>query len=133
MVSDHATYLGVFKRIKAGDEDLIKRPLGKRWKDYMDNVDPRLFTEFVEGLNGNQEVSFNKEIYIPIWKEITENVDRFNQPGVFTAFIGYEWTPAPTGDNLHRVVIFKDDAKKAQEIIPFSALDCLTFLVMRPL
>ena len=31
--------------------------------------------------------------------------------------------PAPTGDNLHRVVIFKDDAKKAQEIIPFSALD----------
>ena len=46
----------------------------------MDNDDPRLFTEFVEGLNGNQEVSFNKEIYIPIWKEITENVDRFNQP-----------------------------------------------------
>ncbi len=123
MVSDHATYLGVFKRIKAGDEDLIKRPLGKRWKDYMDNDDPRLFTEFVEGLNGNQEVSFNKEIYVPIWKEITENVDRFNQPGVFTAFIGYEWTPAPTGDNLHRVVIFKDDAKKAQKIIPFSALD----------
>ena len=50
MVSDHATYLGVFKRIQAGDEDLIKRPLGKRWRDYMDNDDPRLFTEFVEGL-----------------------------------------------------------------------------------
>ena len=30
MVSDHATYLGVFKRIKAGDPDLINRPLGKR-------------------------------------------------------------------------------------------------------
>ena len=101
MVSDHATYLGVFKRIKAGDKNLIEKPLGKRWKNYMDNDDPRLFTEFVEGLNGNQEVSFNKEIYVPIWKEITENVDRFNQPGVFTAFIGYEWTPAPTGDSLH--------------------------------
>ena len=123
MVSDHATYLGVFKRIKAGDPDLINRPLGKRWKEYMDNGDPRLFTEFVQGLNGNQEVSFNKEIYTPIWKEITENVDRFNQPGVFTAFIGYEWTPAPTGDNLHRVVVFKDDAETAQKIIPFSALD----------
>ena len=33
MVSDHATYLGVFKRIKAGDPDLINRPLGKRWKE----------------------------------------------------------------------------------------------------
>jgi hypothetical protein len=123
MVSDHATYLGVFKRIEEGNADLINRPLGKRWKAYMDNDDPRLFTEFVEGLNGNQEVSFNKEIYIPIWKEITENVDSFNQPGVFTAFIGYEWTPAPTGDNLHRVVVFKDDAETAQKIIPFSALD----------
>ena len=44
MVSDHATYLGVFKRIQAGDEDLIKRPLGKRWRDYMDNDDPRLLS-----------------------------------------------------------------------------------------
>ena len=38
----------VFQRIKASDEDLIKRPLGKRWKDYMDNDDPRLFTELLK-------------------------------------------------------------------------------------
>ena len=123
MVSDHATYLGIFKRIENSDPDVISTPLGKRWRGYMDDNDPRLFTEFVEGLNGNQEQTFEKEIYSPIWKEITDNVDSFNQPGIFTAFIGYEWTPAPTGDNLHRVVIFKDDAEKAQKIIPFSALD----------
>ena len=35
MVSDHATYLGVFKRIKGGDKNLIERPLGKRWKNYI--------------------------------------------------------------------------------------------------
>ncbi len=123
MVSDHATYLGIFKRIENSDPDIIKTPLGKRWRGYMDNNDPRLFTEFVEGLNGNQEQSFDKNVYVPIWKDITDNVDTFNQPGIFTAFIGYEWTPAPTGDNLHRVVIFKDDAETAQKIIPFSALD----------
>ncbi len=123
MVSDHATYLGVFKRIENSEPEILKTPLGKRWRHYMDTNDPRLFTEFVEGLNGNQEQSFEKETYTPIWKEITENVDRFNNPGVFTAFIGYEWTPAPTGDNLHRVVVFKDGSEKAQKIIPFSAID----------
>ena len=123
MVSDHATYLGIFKRIENRDPKILKTSLGKRWRKYMDNNDSRLFTEFVDGLNGNQEQSFEKSDYIPIWKDITENVDKFNEPGVFTALIGYEWTPAPTGDNLHRVVVFKGDAKTAQKIIPFSAID----------
>jgi hypothetical protein len=123
MVSDHATFLGMFKRIENRDPKILKTPLGKRWRKYMDEDDPTLFTEFVDGLDGRLDVTFSKEDYIPIWKEITENVDKFNQPGVFTALIGYEWTPAPTGDNLHRVVVFKDDAKLAQKIIPFSAID----------
>ena len=123
MVSDHATFLGMFKRIENRDPKILKTPLGKRWRKYMDEEDPNLFLEFVEGLDGRLDDTFSKQDYVPIWKEITENVDKFNQPGIFTALIGYEWTPAPTGDNLHRVVVFKDDAKMAQKIIPFSAID----------
>ncbi len=123
MVSDHATFIGMFKRIENRDPKILKTPLGKRWRKYMDEEDPNLFTEFVDGLNGLLDVTFSKDDYKPVWKEITENVDSFNQPGIFTALIGYEWTPAPTGDNLHRVVVFKDDAKMAQKIIPFSAID----------
>ena len=52
----------------------------------MDNNDSRLFTEFVDGLNGNQEQSFEKSDYIPIWKDITENVDKFNEPGRIYSF-----------------------------------------------
>ena len=48
--------------------------------------------EFVDGLNGNLDETFSKEDYEPIWKEITEHVDKFNEPGIFPAFIGYEWT-----------------------------------------
>ena len=95
----------------------------------MDEDDPTLFTEFVDGLNGNLDLTFSKEDYVPIWKEITENVDKFNQPGIFTAFIGYEWTPMPTGDNMHRVVVFKDDAKLAQKIVPFSAIDSISLKI----
>jgi hypothetical protein len=123
MVSDHATFLGMFKRIENRDPKILKTPLGKRWRKYMDEEDPNLFLEFVEGLDGRLDDTFSKQDYEPIWKEITENVDKFNQPGIFTALIGYEWTPAPAGDNLHRVVVFKDDAKMAQKIIPFSAID----------
>ena len=116
MVSDHATYIGIFKGIENRDPIILATPLGKRWRKYMDDNNPLLFSEFVQGLNGNQEQTFEKEIYTPIWKDITDNVDRFNQPGVFTAFSGYEWTPAPTGDNLHRVVIFRMMLKRYKKL-----------------
>ncbi|MFL2824546.1 MAG: DUF3604 domain-containing protein [Alphaproteobacteria bacterium] len=43
MVSDHATFLGMFKRIENRDPKILKTPLGKRWRKYMDEDDPNLF------------------------------------------------------------------------------------------
>ena len=44
--------------------------------------------------------------------------DKYNQPGGFTAMIGYEWTSVPGGNNLHRNVLFRDNKDKADQIIP---------------
>jgi len=55
------------------------------------------------------------------WQENVILADQFNQPGKFTALIGYEWSSHPGGDNLHRVVVYKDDASKAQQMLPFSS------------
>ena len=45
------------------------------------------------------------------------------QAGRFTALIGYEWTSNNGWNNLHRVVIFRETAEKANQIVPFSAFD----------
>ncbi|MCU7843630.1 MAG: DUF3604 domain-containing protein [Candidatus Thiodiazotropha sp. (ex Monitilora ramsayi)] len=58
-----------------------------------------------------------------MWKRYTAAAEQYNNPGVFSALIGYEWTPQPNGRNLHRVVIFRDGKEKADSITPFSAYD----------
>jgi len=42
------------------------------------------------------------------WSLMVEAAERHNEPGRFTALIGFEWSAAPGGANLHRNVIFRD-------------------------
>lgn len=58
-----------------------------------------------------------------MWPRITQAAKDHNQPGVFTAMIGFEWTSGPNGNNLHRNVIFRDGKAQADQIIPLSAYD----------
>ena len=44
------------------------------------------------------------------WRYVTNMADQYYQPGAFTTLHGFEWTSHPGGDNMHRVVIFRDGA-----------------------
>ena len=58
-----------------------------------------------------------------MWQRMTEAADRHNDPGAFSALIGYEWSAAPSGNNLHRVVMLRDGKEEADQVVPFSAYD----------
>jgi len=63
------------------------------------------------------------ELQRTMWERLTEFAEEYNDPGTFTALIGYEWTSSPGGSNLHRNLIFRDDKNRADQVIPFSNYD----------
>ena len=74
-------------------------------------------------LSGNDPLKGNDAITRSMWERITSSAEKYNEPGKFTAFIGFEWTSNPSGNNLHRNIIFRDGKAKADQIIPISQYD----------
>ncbi len=58
--------------------------------------------------------------YRSAWRETIKAADDANEPGRFTAFIGFEWTSNTGGNNLHRNVIFRENGERARLVEPFT-------------
>jgi hypothetical protein len=54
------------------------------------------------------------------WEMNREVTNKYYEPGRFTTLIGFEWTAAPNGGNMHRNVLFRDNNIPAA---PFSNVD----------
>ncbi|WP_424987588.1 DUF3604 domain-containing protein [Microbulbifer sp. S227A] len=122
VVADHAELLGLAPFIRKSDPSVLNDPLGKKWHDMVKAG--KGYDAFIEWLNFGSEKPFDSpEMTKSAWGEIVDAAEKHNQPGAFTALIGFEWTSHPDGNNLHRVVIFRDDGDKAKQVVPFSAYD----------
>lgn len=129
VIADHAAALGATKQLYntprialLGDEFLL------RWYDMMHESEAgslRVTAELIDGAakgtlpDSLTDPERQKERITELWTEHGEIVERYNAPGEFTAFMGFEYTPMVDGDNLHRVVMFRDDAQKATSVLPF--------------
>jgi hypothetical protein len=58
--------------------------------------------------------------YARVWDDIVAATEEFNDPGVFTTFIAFEWTSLEKGNNLHRNVIFRDGPERAGRVLPYT-------------
>jgi hypothetical protein len=124
VIADHANGMGSMDALMKGNEKLLENERLQEWR--------RLLVE-VGGAKAGLEISEegrmlgwpdelnDPSILKPAWAQVVEAADRHNQPGHFTALIGYEWTSWPGGSNLHRVVVFRDGADRLSDFVPFSA------------
>jgi hypothetical protein len=66
----------------------------------------------------------NKVFRQSVWEEVGANAERHNEPGKFTAFVGYEWTfSAPGAPGLHRNILFRDGTDLTNQVLPFRGSD----------
>ena len=128
VVADHGEYLGGFYRYNAGDPLVVNTEVArKRWSQIALGID---FDATAVAILGTRT---EPENYPPfpvgtrklIWQDVAQTADDYNDPGRFTTLIGYEWTSMIDGNNLHRVVVYRDGADRVGRLPPFSAQDSL--------
>jgi hypothetical protein len=126
VVADHAENLGLAPMIEASDPALLRDPMGKKYHDLVKSGKGWDAYQIWKNSGAALKDSMpNPKLQAKAWNQIIDAVDRHNQPGVFTAFHGFEWTSTPDLRNLHRVVIFRDGAEAARQVIPFSIFDAV--------
>jgi hypothetical protein len=120
-VTDHAEYLGVVR-----DTIDPNGPFAKsEWYTVMTNPDPKVsgvaFKKLIASLVVNKPLPefSDPKLLRSTWERYAAISDKYNAPGKFTTFVGFEWTSAPGNQNLHRCVIFADKGPE----IPFTAFD----------
>lgn len=125
VVADHSENLGLAPMIAESNAELLKAEWGKQIHDLVKEGKPdEAYALWGSAISAKvdplAEMTVLKE---SMWQRITTFAEEYNSPGNFTAFIGFEWTSSPDGNNLHRNVIFRDGKQKADMIIPISGYD----------
>ncbi len=127
VVTDHAEFMGTFPELIKGNKELLNTKNGPRWKKMLEEgKGGEVFFEIVGLANSDIQalVELNSEpIRRSVWGEIVDSAERHNDPGKFTAFIGWEWSSLPDGRNLHRIIFTPDGKTKAMQYLPYSLID----------
>ena len=128
VVADHSDAMGTMNEIAKGNPQLMTDPTVKKWHDAIaqgGEVGMQAAYDVVETLSAGKipPVMLDPRLTRSLWERQTAIIEKYNEPGRFTAFIGYEWTSNNTGNNLHRNVIYRDGKAKADQAVPFTTAE----------
>ncbi len=130
VVTDHSDMMGIAFDIQRGAPNIMADPKGKEWAEGFQKGGEAagkaafdLITHFAQMKLPEKllsDYSPGSSISNDVWDRIIDAADNYNEPGRFTALIGYEWTSVPKGFNLHRNVILRDDGSRARQVVPLT-------------
>jgi hypothetical protein len=127
-VTDHSDGMGTIDGVRDGNPEMMADPTVKRWHDMMakggdEAIKAKIEVVTAQGQGTAPKVLADPKWMTTAWQQTVDIMEKYNEPGKFTAFISYEWTSNATdGSNLHRNVIFRDNADKTRGLIPLTTM-----------
>ncbi len=126
VVADHSDNMGFFPDLNAGKPEILADPTGRKWYDLVQSGKGQeaaldIIRHFAQG-KFPEKIAYKPgtKAYRGAWQETIDAAEAYNDPGHFTAFIGFEWTSLSKGNNFHRNVIFRDNADRASQVEPMT-------------
>jgi len=127
VVSDHSDMAGTIFSIRDGDPDFMKNPTIRKWHELMMAGKGKQATSELIAAQSNNKIPVemkNVKFAMNTWRKNTAIMEKYNEPGRFTAFIGFEWTcNGGGGNNLHRNIVYRDGKNLADQMVPFTTFD----------
>lgn len=130
VMTDHSDSLGFTSEIRAGNKELMGDDLMKKWNKAMNSGDlDQIIPVAMDAIQRQGEgtlpqVAKDTDFLHSVWKKYTTVIEKYNDPGQFTALIGYEWTPNPgPGDNMHRNIVYRDGKEIADKMYPYTTFE----------